>query len=82
MTLDEIRKSRKDMLTAKDVSGCLGMNSARITEYARLKREPYRLPFPYIMSGNRVKIPRAAFLRWADGIETPEDGMDPEMEIR
>ena len=63
MTLEELKACDKDILTPADISGILKIHSSRIIEYARQKE----LPFPSFISGNRVKIPKAAFIHWMEG---------------
>ena len=63
MRLQEIAASGKEMLSPADVAGVLGCNPYAINVMA--KTEPKRLGFPVCMIGNRVKIPRRAFLSWA-----------------
>ena len=65
MTITEIEASDKTMLTPWDVAGVLGCNPYAINVQA--KQDPARLGFPVTMIGNRVKIPREAFLRWFRG---------------
>ena len=63
MTLQQIRASGKEMLSPADVAQVLGCNPYSINVMA--KADPARLGFPVCVIGNRVKIPRRAFLRWA-----------------
>ena len=73
MTLDEIIASDKVMLTAQDLSGAMGIHPDRLTYYARSGQ----LPFAYMMSGNRLKVPRIAFLRWGGWWkDIPEESKD------
>ena len=58
-----IAASGKEMLTPADVAPVLGCNPYSINVMA--KADPARLGFPVCVIGNRVKIPRRAFLRWA-----------------
>ena len=51
-----------EMLSPADVAPVLGCNPYTINVMA--KYDPARLGFPVCMTGNRVKIPRRAFLRW------------------
>ena len=51
-----------EMLTPADVAPVLGGHPDAINVMA--KEDPARLGFPVCMVGNRVKIPRRAFLRW------------------
>lgn len=74
MTLNEIRASGKAMLTPADVAPVLGCNPYAINVAA--KQDPARLGFPVCMIGNRVKIPRLAFLQWAGCEAGGADGPD------
>lgn len=65
MTLDEIRNSTKMMLTPSDVAEVLGCDAQSIRINAKIA--PERLGFPVIMIGNRVKIPKLAFIRFITG---------------
>ena len=61
--LSRIAASGKEMISPADVAPVLGCNPYSINVMA--KADPGRLGFPTCMVGNRVKIPRRAFLRWA-----------------
>ena len=67
MTMQEILESKKDILSATDVSEVLHMHPSKIVYYIRNKE----WQFSCHMSGNRSKIPRMDFIRWmgyaADG---------------
>jgi len=63
MTFEEILKSDKPMLRPQDVAKVLGCHPQAINVLARTGR----LPFPFIRSGNRTKIPREAFIAWMRG---------------
>lgn len=60
--LENIAASGKEMLSPADVAPVLGCNPYSINVMA--KADPARLGFPVCLIGNRVKIPRRAFLRW------------------
>ena len=60
--LTRIAASDVEMLTPADVAPVLGCHPYAINVMA--KADPGRLGFPVCMVGNRVKIPRRAFLRW------------------
>ena len=62
-TIDQIRDMRDDFLKAEDVANCMKIKPDRFREYARNGQ----LPFPVVVSGNRIKVSRAAFLEWVDG---------------
>jgi len=64
MTLTEIRQSDKLLLTPQEVGSLLNMHPQTIN----LQAKKGTLPFPYIRSGNRTKIPRLPLMRWL-GIE-------------
>ena len=60
MTLEEMKRSDKVMLVPKDVAEVLQCDPYSVSLMAR----DGKLPFPYLRSGNRTKIPRKAFLAW------------------
>ena len=60
--LTRIAASDVEMLTPADVAPVLGCHPYAINVAA--KEDPARLGFPVCLIGNRVKIPRRAFLRW------------------
>ena len=78
MTVDEIREMDDDYLTAAQVAGALKMDVGKLVGYAK----EGLLPFPTIMSGNRVKISRTGFLK-AFGYEAEErkrkDGIEEQL---
>lgn len=68
MTIEEIRLSDKAFLIPKDVAEALGSDPHNIIVTARLN--PERIGYPFTFVGKRMKIPKAGFLRWYDGIKT------------
>ena len=62
MTLKEIEASTKEVLTCQDVAPVLMCNPA--TLHLQAMEEPWRLGFPVIVMGRRVKIPRQPFLKY------------------
>lgn len=64
-TIDEVRQSKKDFLTPSDIAPILKCAVYSINTQAKQDRD--KLGFPVIMLGNRVKIPRQAFLAYFDG---------------
>ena len=64
MTLEELKKSDKENLAPTDVCEILGVAPYSINVQA--KEDISALPFPCFRIGTRVKIPRAAFIRWAE----------------
>ncbi len=69
MTLDEITRSSKEMLSPADVATVLGADPYGINRMAR--DNPRALGFAVMVIGNRVKIPRRAFLHWIRFGNTP-----------
>lgn len=59
-TVAELIASDKAMLNSQEVGRVLGMHPQTINLMAKAGT----LPFPYIRSGNRTKIPRLALLRF------------------
>lgn len=70
MTLDEIRNSTKEMLVPTDIAPILGCVAYNINLQVKQDKEngTNSFPFPTILIGSRVKIPRIAFLK-AMGME-------------
>lgn len=62
MTLEQMKSSDKLFLTPEDVGGVLGSSPHAIRCTAR--QRPELIGFPFMFSGNRMKIPRLPFLRW------------------
>lgn len=62
MTLEEIRRSDKDVLTPADVAGVLGCNPHSIRIQAQ--ENPYMLGFNVCVVGTRTLIPRLPFLQF------------------
>ena len=65
-TLQEIEACGKEILSVDDVAGYLGSHpqDIRITAH----QTPQLLGFPFMFVGNRMKIPRDGFVRWAKGL--------------
>lgn len=59
MTIEELKNLKEEFLTASQAASVLRMDTGRLIGYAK-KGE---LPFPVVISGNRVKIPRRAFMK-------------------
>ena len=70
MTIEEIMASTEPMLSAYDVAEILGSNPETIRETVRSDPEALA-PLGPVRTGNRVKFPRARFIRWYFG-EWPE----------
>lgn len=65
MTIQEIKASEKTMLTPADVAGALGVDPYTINLQAKEDRENgvRSFPFPVMITGTRVRIPRKPFLK-------------------
>lgn len=63
MTLDEVRELRTDIITPAQAAQVLKCDSA----YIRVAAREGVLEFPAVLVGNRVKIPREAFVRYMEG---------------
>ena len=69
MTIREIQTSTKEVLSPKDVSGLLHCKPYTLNVTAK----EGRLSIPHSFVGNRLKIPRQAFLKWFIGSQQPMD---------
>ncbi len=67
-TLTEIEACEREMLVPADIAPILGSDPQTIRLMAHQCRE--QLGFPVTIIGNRVKIPRAAFLAFMRGEKT------------
>jgi len=65
MTIEDIKKMNKDILTPGDIAPVLGCDPNIIREQAR--QDIKKLGFPAAKIGTRVKIPRKAFIAWYEG---------------
>ena len=72
-TMEELLRCQKAIVTPQEVGPLLTMHPQTIN----LMAKEGTLPFPYIRSGNRTKIPRLALIRWLTG----EDGGSHEEEV-
>lgn len=63
MTLDEVRELRTDIITPAQAAQVLKCDPA----YIRVAAREGVLEFPAVLVGNRVKIPREAFVRYMEG---------------
>lgn len=69
MTVEEMKKSPKLMLTPSDISEVLECHPQSIRQQA--KADPSKFGFPVIVMGTRVRIPKVPFLQfmgaWVQG---------------
>lgn len=69
MTLEEIKKSDKEMLIPADICDILGCDKYNINVQVKEDKQngTNSFPFPTILLGSRVKIPRRAFIKALEG---------------
>lgn len=65
MTLAELEALPTEVLTCQQIAPILGANPATI--HGQATERPELLGFPVIVAGRRVRIPKAAFLRFMRG---------------
>ena len=71
MTIEDIKKMDKEILTPCDVAPVLGCDPNLIRYQA--KQDINKLGFPASLLGTRIKIPRRAFIAWyLRGVEQSE----------
>lgn len=65
MTMEEIKNSTKDCLIPSDIAEVLGCDKYSINVQVKedKKNGVNSFPFPTILIGTRVKIPRLAFIK-------------------
>lgn len=66
MTIEEIRKSDKVVLTPTDIAPVLGVHPYSINK----AKKDGTLEFPATFIGKNLKIPRIPFLKYVEGNET------------
>lgn len=65
MTIEDIKKMDKEILTPADIAPVLGCDANTIRTQAEIDIK--QLGFPAAKLGSRVKIPRLAFIKWYEG---------------
>ena len=65
MTLDEVRKSKKEMLSPNDIAPILGVHPYSINK----AKKDGTLEFKATFIGRNLKIPRIAFLKYMEEYE-------------
>ena len=65
MTLSDIEKIPREYIIPREAAAVLGCTPYYINVAA--KKCPEKLGFPVFKSGNRVKIPKAAFIKFMTG---------------
>jgi hypothetical protein len=69
MTMAEVQNSSKDFLVPTEICGILGCSAYNINLQVKQDKElgTNSFPFPTILIGTRVKIPRIAFIKAMTG---------------
>lgn len=69
MTFEEIKASDKDMLIPADICDILGVDKYSINVQVKQDKKTgiNSFPFPTMLIGSRVKIPRKAFIKAMEG---------------
>ena len=62
MTIEELKQSEKAFLTPAEIAPVLRSDPQTLRVTAR--QRPDMIGFDFTLAGNRMKIPRLAFLRW------------------
>ena len=65
MTLAEIEALDTDIITLKQAASAMRSNEQLLR--VQMHQRPESIPFPFIVIGRRVKIPRDAFVGWMRG---------------
>ena len=65
ITLEEIKKLDREMITVSEVASVIGIAPTRISYQA--KTDPSFLGFNVVVAGDTVRIPRLAFIAWMEG---------------
>lgn len=68
ITLDDIKRMDKELLTVQDIEKVLGLTGTTIRNAAR--EHPETLGFPVMIvgkGGKQIRIPRRAFIRFMEG---------------
>lgn len=65
MTLEQIEALPTEVLTCQQIAPLLGANPATI--HGQATERPELLGFPVIVAGRRVRIPKAAFIKFMKG---------------
>lgn len=69
MTLKEIEALPREYLLPADIAAVLDMHPQEIRDHVHIAVAKHERPydFPAIVSGNRIKFPKAAFVRFMRG---------------
>ena len=66
MTIEDIKRMDKQVLTPADVAPLLGCHPNTISRQA--ERDVKQLGFPCARIGTRTKIPKDGFVSWFEGV--------------
>lgn len=68
-TLQQLEELPREHLTPAEIAPCIGVDpqDIRFRVWDDQKKGKNSLPFPVIVFGKRIKIPKAAFLKYMRG---------------
>ena len=67
MTLQDIEAIPGERIGSKEIAELFGMSRADVLRKAYSKDPEQRWPFYFTFNGNRLMVPKTAFLAWARG---------------
>lgn len=73
LTLEDLERSDKNMLTADEAAAYIGCDGQSIRVQAQ--KDPAMLGFPIIVIGRRIFIPRTGFVRFVRGLNVEGYGL-------
>ena len=65
MTLTDVEAIDRDFLIPSEIAGYLNIDPQKLRDQAR--KDPSKIGFPVIVIGTRVRIPKAAFIKYMRG---------------
>lgn len=63
--LNKLKQSTADFLAVAEIAPLIGAHPQSIRSQAQADKD--KLGFPVSVIGNRVRIPRLAFIKWMEG---------------
>ena len=76
MTLKDIEEMTRERIGTKEIAALYGMSPGDVLRKAHSDDPEQRWPFNFTWNGNRLMVPREAFLAWARGVRGNENGQD------
>lgn len=72
MTLKDIEEMTRERIGTKEIAALYGMSPGDVLRKAHSDDPEQRWPFNFTWNGNRLMVPREAFLAWARGVRGNE----------